>query len=76
MTITKQKALAFIFCEPITDGLWERLMLDKLTEEDVVWEVFENRDDIREIVIGLEQDFKEIWEEGCTTGYQRAYEGE
>jgi hypothetical protein len=72
MTITQQKALAFIFCEPITEDLWNRLMIDKLTEEDVVWELFEDRYDIREIAIDLEQNFKEVFD----LGYQRAYEGE
>jgi len=71
MNITQQKALEFIFCEPTIEGLWERLMLDKLTEEDVIWELFEDRDDVREIAIGLEQEFKEVFD----LGYQRAYEG-
>jgi len=72
MTITQDKTLEFIFCEPTIDGLWDRLMQDKLTEEDVVWEVFENRHDLELIAIGLENMFKEVF----GLGYQRAYEGE
>ena len=72
MTIMQDKALEFLFCEPIIDGLWNRLMQDKLTEEDIVWEVFKDRRDLEEIAIGLENVLKEVFE----LGFQRAYEGE
>ena len=72
MTIMQDKALEFLFCDPIVEGLWDRLMQNKLTEEDIVWEVFEDRQDLEEIAIGLEAMFKEMFE----LGYQRAYEGE
>ena len=72
MTIMQDKVLEFLFCDPIVEGLWDRLMQDKLTEEDIIWEVFEDRKDLEEIAIGLETMFKEVFE----LGYQRAYEGE
>lgn len=60
--ITQDKALEFLFCEPITEGLWNRLMNNNLLEDDIIWEVFKDRNDLREIAIGLESEFKEMFE--------------
>jgi hypothetical protein len=68
MTIMQDKALEFLFCEPIIEGLWNRLMQDKLTEEDTIWEVFKDRKDLEEIAIGLEDMFKEVFHTGYLQG--------
>ena len=72
MTLVQDKALEFLFCEPITEGLWNRLMNNNLLEDDIIWEVFKDKNDLREIAIGLESEFQEMF----SLGYQRAYEGE
>lgn len=68
MSVIQDKVLNFIFCEPNIEGLWDRLMTHNLSEDDVIWELFEDRDDLKEIAIGLEREFKDIFD----LGYQQA----
>jgi len=67
MNIIQQKTLEFVFYDPITEGLWDRLMQDKLTDEDEVWNVFLGQD-IRTLVKDLSISFQDVFDAGYLQG--------
>ena len=79
MDIIIDKTLNFVFCEPIHEGLWDRVLSETIDPEiDIVWESFQDisSENLRTLVKDLYTQFEDIFEEGIRLGYQRAYEGE
>ena len=66
-TLAQRKALEFVFCDSITDGLWDRVIYDKLSEEDNIWDVFSGQD-IKTLVKDLSINFQEIFDVGYLQG--------
>lgn len=61
MKLLQDKVLDIMFCEPISEGLWERLMLDKLTEEDIIWENFENTTHLKDIAQAIFEELESTY---------------
>ena len=66
-TLAQDKALEFVFCNPINEGLWSRVMNDNLVKEDEVWDVFSGQD-IKTLVKDLSINFQAVFDTGYLQG--------
>lgn len=76
MTLAQDKALEFIFCEPITEGLWDRVFANTLDDEtDIIWELYMNLDneELQKVIENLKDEFQTMYRLGYNSGYDSIY---
>ena len=67
-TLAQDKALKFIFCNPITEGLWNRVFTNTLADEDEICDTFIDNQDIKTLVKDLSINFQEVFDAGYLQG--------
>ena len=66
-TLAQGKALAHVFCEPITEGLWDRVFTDTCDDDlDIIWELYMDvpNEDLQKILINLADEFQDMYNKG------------
>ena len=75
-TLAQDKALHIVFCEPLFEGLWNRVFTNNLSDNDVMHDDFHyvNHDDVTRLVKDLYVNFQEVFNEAYSLGFDKGRE--
>jgi len=70
MTLAQDKTIGIMFCDPIQEGVWNRLQSNDLDDNDFLWIAYEDLqgEDLIKVANNLESEFQEVFNAGYLQG--------